>query len=98
MKFLTIFSLLFCASVASAQVSANGCQGAGTCFYVDNSATGCGGGGCADTNNGTSKATAWAHAPGMACATNNPAGHTFVQTDEFILRGGDDWPFSCFPW
>jgi hypothetical protein len=61
-----------------------------TCFYVSNS-TG------ADTNNGTSEATPWAHMPGMpdctgVCASTTPSSGTGI-----ILRGGDTWVSGDLP-
>jgi hypothetical protein len=32
--------------------------------------------------------------PGMANATGNAASHSFAQTDEFILKGGETWPYA----
>ena len=47
-----------------------------------------------DSNNGTTNATPWQHAPGMpnctaTCASNNPQ-----PGDKFVFRGGDTWHFS----
>jgi hypothetical protein len=66
----------------------NGCQAGGTCYYIDyvNGS---------DANTGLSKTAAWKSVPGMTCATGNAASHSFAQTDEFILKGGDTWPYSC---
>ncbi len=47
-----------------------------------------------DTNNGTSKTTAWQHAPGMPKCTGTCAGHTPVAGDQYIFRGGDTWHFG----
>lgn len=69
----------------------NGCIAGGTCFYIDFV-------GGSDSNNGTSKVTAWKSAPGMACATGTPASHTVSQVDEYIFKGGVTWTASCFPW
>ena len=44
----------------------------------------------ADTNNGTSKTTAWAHLPGMPAATNTAGNYSAVAGDTFILRGCDE--------
>jgi hypothetical protein len=51
-----------------------------------------------DSNNGTSKTTPWLHAPGMRgcsgiCASTSPSAG-----DSIILRGGDTWSSSSFPW
>ena len=62
--------------------------GVTSCYYI--AANG------SDSNNGTTEATPWLHAPGMpACASNcatvqnaNPAGAGY------ILRGGDTWHFG----
>jgi len=47
-----------------------------------------------DTRSSTtaqSKATPWAHIPGMAGATSNAAGYSPNPGDRFILYGGDTW-------
>ena len=61
-------------------------QGITACFYI--AANG------SDSNNGTSEATPWLHAPGMtsctgSCASNAPSGGT-----GYIFRGGDTWHFG----
>lgn len=48
-----------------------------------------------DTNNGTSKTTAWLHAPGMGNCASNCASYTPVAGDQIILRGGDTWHFGA---
>ncbi len=52
----------------------------------------------ADSNNGTSETTPWSHAPGMANCASACASYTPVAGDQFILRGGDTWTNSSFPW
>lgn len=52
----------------------------------------------ADSNNGTSKTTPWAHAPGMTGCTATCASATPLAGDQFILRGGDTWTPSSLPW
>jgi hypothetical protein len=47
-----------------------------------------------DTNNGTTKATPWSHAPGMPNCANNCASTTPVAGDQYIFRGGDTWNFG----
>ena len=69
----------------------NGCVAGGTCYYIDSV-------GGNDSNAGTSKAKAWAHAPGMSCATGTAAAHSYSSTDEVIFKGGDTWSANCFPW
>ncbi len=54
-----------------------------TTYYVSTSG--------ADSNNGTSKTTPWAHLPGMPSATGTAASHSSVAGDTFILRGCDVW-------
>jgi hypothetical protein len=44
-----------------------------------------------DSNNGTSEASAWQHAPGMPACSNTCAGVTPQPGDIFIFRGGDAW-------
>src|ERR1039458_9390731 len=51
-----------------------------------------------DTNNGTTKTTPWLHAPGMTGATGNPAAHRTACGDQYILRGGDTWGATNWPW
>lgn len=43
-----------------------------------------------------SKATPWAHFPGMRTATSNAASYVPVAGDTFILKGCDDWPNATF--
>jgi len=47
-----------------------------------------------DSNNGTSKATPWLHAPGMSTATGVASSATFNPGDSIIFRGGDAWHFG----
>jgi hypothetical protein len=47
-----------------------------------------------DSNNGTSKATPWLHAPGMPNCTGGCASYAPSAGDRFILRGGDTWHFG----
>jgi hypothetical protein len=47
-----------------------------------------------DSNNGTSKTTAWQHLPGMPSCTSNCNSYTPQPGDQFILRGGDTWTAS----
>lgn len=47
-----------------------------------------------DSNNGTSKATPWAHLPGMPNCTANCAAENPKPGDNFIFRGGDTWSGS----
>ncbi len=44
-----------------------------------------------DSNNGTSKTTAWLHAPGMNGCSGNCASTTPQAGDQFVFRGGDTW-------
>jgi hypothetical protein len=99
MKTPFILALLAIATLSAAQtnngytpsgVGTHGCVAGGTCYYIDITNG-------SDSNNGTAKATAWAHLPGMACATGNASSHSFSQTDEFILKGGETWPAACYP-
>jgi hypothetical protein len=69
----------------------------GTVYYIDNSATGCGGSGCSDSNTGTSKLTAWVHRPGMNNATGTAGAYSPQPGDEFIFRGGDTWGAASWP-
>jgi hypothetical protein len=50
----------------------------------------------ADTNNGTSKTTPWAHLRGMPSCASNCASYTPVAGDQFILMGCDVWVPSDF--
>jgi hypothetical protein len=60
-----------------------------TTYYVSTSG--------ADTNNGTSKTTPWAHLPGMPTATGNASSHKMGAGDTFILRGCDVWYNANLP-
>ena len=51
-----------------------------------------------DSNNGTSKTTPWAHAPGMTGCTAACASTTPADGDQFVLRAGDTWTSSSLPW
>src|SRR5260221_14669962 len=86
-----LWAALFISTSVKAQISQNGCQAGGTCYYVDRL-------GGNDANSGLSKALAWQNAPGMLCATGVAAAHTFNQVDEFIFKGGVAWPYACFTW
>ena len=60
-------------------------------FYVDYT-------GGNDSSNGTSKLTAWQHAPGMNGATGVPASIVLQHGDSVILKGCVTWPNSVFTW
>jgi hypothetical protein len=87
-KYLVLFAFLALCST---------CWAVNTTYYVASGATACSGSPCADTNNGTSKTTAWAHSPGMATCTNTCAGVTLGHGDSVIFRGGDSWTNANFP-
>jgi len=70
----------------------------GATHYVDNSATGCGCSGCADTNNGTSETTAWVHAPVMTGCASNCSSYSPAAGDLIILRSGISWTSVAFLW
>ena len=59
---------------------------AGSTYYV--AANG------SDSNNGTSKSTAWLHAPGMTGCSSLCSAANINPGDSVILRGGDTWHFS----
>ena len=46
---------------------------------------------CQDSNNGTSKTTAWLHLPGMPNCTSTCGSYNPQPGDQFIFRGGDTW-------
>jgi hypothetical protein len=50
-----------------------------------------------DSNNGTSKSTPWAHAPGMQSCTGSCASYSPSAGDTFVLRGCDIWVTSDLP-
>ncbi len=50
-----------------------------TTYYVSTSG--------ADSNNGTSKSTPWAHLPGMPAATGTAGSYSAVAGDTFYLEG-----------
>ena len=62
--------------------------GVTTCYYI--AANG------ADTNNGTSESTPWAHAAGMPNCANICAAITPAPGTGFIFRGGDTWGSSNY--
>jgi hypothetical protein len=51
-----------------------------------------------DANNGTSKTTPWLNAPGMPGCSGVCASTAPKSGDSFVLRGGDTWSSSSFPW
>jgi hypothetical protein len=51
-----------------------------------------------DTNDGASKSTPWAHAPGMANCGGTCGSYTPAPGDQFIFRGGDTWGAASFVW
>jgi len=57
--------------------------GVTNCFYI--AANG------SDSNNGTSEATPWLHAPGMSSCTGTCKSTTPAAGEGFIFRGGDTW-------
>jgi len=57
-----------------------------SCYFI--SAAG------SDTNNGTSEATSWLHAPGMPNCTGTCKAITPAAGKGFIFRGGDTWHFG----
>lgn len=67
-------------------------------YYVAMGATACGGSACSDSNNGTTKTTAWLHAPGMANCTNTCNATTPAGDDSIIFRIGDTWTNASFSW
>jgi hypothetical protein len=59
--------------------------GSATYYVADNGS---------DSNNGTSQATPWQHAPGMTGCAANCAGYAFHPGDQIILKGGDTWDYT----
>lgn len=86
-KYIILFILLLAMRVSAA-----------TTYYVASGATACSGSPCLDSNNGTAKTTAWAHAPGMQTCTSTCSSTTIHAGDSIILRGGDTWTNSNFSW
>lgn len=58
-----------------------------SCYFVSKAAG-------ADTNNGTTESTPWAHMPGMPSCASTCAGVTPSTGVGFILKGGDTWGTS----
>jgi hypothetical protein len=56
-------------------------------YYISNSIG-------SDSNNGTSKATPWLHAPGMPGCSGTCASTTPTAGDSFVFMGCDTWTFS----
>ena len=67
----------------------------GTTYYVDPQNTL---GTSADTNNGTAKATAWIHAPGMTGCVSTCNSTVVAAGDNIIIRGGTTIPHGYLPW
>lgn len=67
----------------------------GATYYVDPQNTL---GTSADTNNGTAKATAWIHAPGMTGCASTCSSTTLNAGDSVIVRGGTTIPASYLSW
>ena len=63
----------------------------GATYYIDYNAG-------SDGNNGTSKTSAWQHAPGMQTCTNLCRSATINAGDSIILKGGVTWPNASFMW
>jgi hypothetical protein len=83
-RMIRVLLLLCCAVLISDRALA-------TTYYVDITNG-------ADTNPGTSKTAAWAHAPGMQTCTSVCASTTINPGDSIILRGGETWPNASFEW
>lgn len=85
---LSVFSLISISAFAAGGACPVGAPVTGNnCYFI--AANG------ADTNNGTSEATPWLHAPGMPnCANNCAAVSSGSGGIGFIFRGGDSWHFG----
>jgi hypothetical protein len=83
-----ITRLLRAAILIALVVSAKGAFAA-TTHYISKSIG-------ADTNNGTTKTTPWAHLRGMPSCTSNCSSYTPAAGDQFILMGCDVWVPSDF--
>ena len=90
--FIAALLSLVCAASLRAQTSVHGCQSPGTCYYIDEETGN-------DNNNGTSKATPWAHGWWMVdvTAASTAATHTVLSTDMYILKGGVHWTYTSVP-
>jgi hypothetical protein len=62
-----------------------------TTYYIDYSSGN-------DSNNGTSKASPWKHAPGMTGCSANCGAANPKAGDSFILKGGVTWPNAALGW
>jgi hypothetical protein len=65
-------------------------SGVTVCYYIDYASG-------SDSANGTSESTPWQHAPGMANATSNAAGHTPSLGEGWIFKGGVTVDYHAFP-
>jgi hypothetical protein len=85
---LCVFSLISGNAFASGGACPSGLPITGNnCYFI--AATG------SDTNNGTSEATPWLHAPGMPnCSKNCAAVSSGSGGKGFVFRGGDTWHFG----
>ena len=89
MKRHTRTSILLTSALALLAALVSARSASATTYYVATSGS--------DTNNGTTKTTAWAHLPGMANATGTAGSHSAVAGDTFVLRGCDVWYNSSLP-
>ena len=85
---LGMFSLISISAFAAGGACPAGVPVTGNnCYFIASNG--------ADTNNGTSEATPWLHAPGMPNCANNCAAVTPSAGNGFIFRGGDTWHFGA---
>ncbi len=93
---VALFCLVTLVTTAFASHTCGAGVNAANACYIDNTATGCGGGGCSDANDGNTKATAWVHDHDMVTATGNAASHVPAPDDHFIHIGGGVWGKANF--
>src|ERR1700677_889713 len=67
-------------------------------YYVSTGTTACGGSACSNSNNGTSKTTAWVSAPGMQNCTSICNSATLNAGDSVIFEGCDTWGTAALSW
>ena len=89
MKQSKLSSILRTSTLALLATLLSAWSASATTYYVATSGS--------DTNNGTTKTTAWANLPGMATATGIAGSYSAVAGDTFVLRGCDVWYNSSLP-
>jgi hypothetical protein len=86
----TVFALILAPGISAFACPSTVPAGVTNCYYFDYASG-------SDSANGTSESTPWQHAPGMANATGNAAGHTPDPGEGWIFKGGVTVDYHAFP-